>query len=53
MGELEWDQIVDNDRIKMMKMHIKSNTEIPRVFIDYLEKVKNMDYANLMSIFNI
>ena len=53
MGELEWDQIVDNDTIKMMKMHIKSNTEIPRVFIDYLEKVKNMDYANLMSIFNI
>ena len=53
MGQLEWDQIVDNDTIKMMKMRIAENTEIPRVFIDYLENVKNMDYANLMSIFNI
>lgn len=53
MGELEWAQIVDNDTIKIMKLRVKSNTEIPRVFIDYLENVKNMDYTNLMSIFNI
>ena len=53
MGELEWDQIADNNTIKMMKRRIAKNSEIPRVFIDYLEKVKTMDYANLMSIFNI
>ena len=46
MGELEWDQISDNDTIKMMKMRISENTEIPRVFIDYLKKVKNMKTLN-------
>jgi casein kinase 1 len=52
MGELEWNHISDNDTIKMMKMRIAENTEIPCVFIDYLQNVKNMDYAKLISIFN-
>ena len=53
MGELAWAETIDNDTIKMMKRHIAENTEIPRVFIHYLEEVQNIKYANLITIFNI
>lgn len=42
MGELAWDNIVDNNIIKMMKLHMieVTNTEIPPVFINYLINVR-------------
>lgn len=42
MGELAWDNIVDNNIIKMMKLHMieVENTEIPPVFINYLINVR-------------
>lgn len=57
MGELAWDNIVDNNTIKIMKLHMIEfeDSEIPRVFINYLINVRKMsfyetpNYDNLIS----
>lgn len=54
MGELTWDNIVDNNIIKIMKLHMIEfeNTEIPPVFINYLINVRKEtpNYEKLLSI---
>jgi len=46
MGELAWDNIVDNNTIKIMKLHMIEfeNTEIPQIFINYLINVRKMSF---------
>lgn len=46
MGELAWDNIVDNNIIKMMKLHMieAENAEIPPVFINYLINVRKIAF---------
>jgi len=46
MGELAWDNIVDNNIIKMMKLHMieTENAEIPQVFINYLINVRKIAF---------
>ena len=46
MGELAWDNTVDNNIIKMMKLHMieVANTEIPSVFINYLINVRKTEF---------
>jgi serine/threonine protein kinase len=58
MGELAWDNILDNNIIKIMKLHMIEfeNTEIPPVFINYLINVRKIafhetpNYEKLLSI---
>ena len=46
MGELAWDNILDNNIIKIMKLHMIEfeNTEIPPVFINYLINVRKIAF---------
>jgi serine/threonine protein kinase len=46
MGELAWDNIVNNNEIKIMKLHMIEfdNTKIPSIFINYLITVRKMAF---------
>jgi serine/threonine protein kinase len=46
MGELAWDNIVENNTIKIMKLHMIEfeHTEIPPVFINYLINVRKIAF---------
>ena len=46
MGELAWDNIVDNNTIKIMKLHMIEfeHTEIPPLFINYLINVRKIAF---------